>query len=63
MACPGRGCPGGEGGACSDGTRDKVAVAHWCVGDGELEDAVEEHASAARSASAKAEEELVEIAL
>lgn len=41
----------------------QVATADRVVGDGELEHAVEDHASAARSTSVEAEDELVEVAL
>src|SRR5664279_732512 len=42
---------------------DEVAVADRLVPDGELEDAVEHHAAAVRSAAVEAEGELVEVAL
>jgi len=42
---------------------DQVAVAHRSVCDREFKDAIEDHASAARSASVEAKDELIEIAL
>src|ERR1019366_2760702 len=42
---------------------DQVAVAHWVVGDGELEHAVEDQSPAAGPAPVEAEREFVEVAL
>ena len=42
---------------------DELAVAHRRVCDGEFEDAVEEHAAAAGSASVEPKDELIEVAL
>mgnify|MGYP001794749435 CR=1 FL=1 len=41
---------------------DQVTVTHPSVGDGKFEHAVEDHASAPRSAPVEAEDELVEVA-
>ena len=45
------------------GVDDEVVVAHRLVADGELEEAVEDHAAAVRPAPVEAEGELVEVAL
>ena len=64
VACPwsagGPVFPAVRAGLLRLGVGDQVAVAHWSVGDGQFEHAVEDQAAAARSASVEAEDELIE---
>src|SRR4051795_1190454 len=63
---PGRRVATGSGGLSwawsSSGIEHEVAVAHGLVGDGELEDPIEDQSAAARAPAVEPEDELVEVA-